>query len=73
MIKLEVEIKDDKFLYTYHVGSSEHSSSQELCADTLATFTALLQLCSRHFEFKHKEWERKTIEKEYLKKLQSGT
>jgi hypothetical protein len=69
MIKLEVEIKDGKFLYTYEIGSSRHSSSQELCADTLASFTDLLRICSNHYKFKDKEFERELWGKAYLEKM----
>lgn len=68
MIKLIVEIKDEKFFYTYEVGDSRHSSEQVLCADTLASFTDLLRVCANHYKFRDKEWEREMLGKCWVEK-----
>lgn len=68
MIRLEVEIKDEKFCYSYEIGENRHSGSSHLCADTLVLFTDLLRACSKHYQFTDKEWEREMIAKAYLEK-----
>lgn len=44
-MKLTVEIKDNKFEYTYKVGSSEYNSSSQLSVDFLSCFARLLDMC----------------------------
>ena len=46
MMKLEVEIKDDKFIYHYKIGENEHTSESKLSAEFLCAFTSLLSKCA---------------------------
>ena len=41
-MKIEVEIKDGKFIYVYEVGTSKSTSEMELNADLLCLFTSLV-------------------------------
>ncbi len=45
MIRLEVELKDDKFIYNYEVGSSKYSSNCEVHSDMLKAFTDIMNHC----------------------------
>jgi len=54
-MKLEVEIKDEKFLFSYKVGQSEHHAECALTADRLVAFTNLLDEGS-------KAWHRSNAE-----------
>lgn len=67
-IKLNIEIKDGKFSFTYVVGTSRHTGTMNLCADSLVRFTHLLDICSSAYKFSDKEWEREAIAKAYLEK-----
>jgi hypothetical protein len=68
MIQLTVEIKDEQFVYKYEVGGSSQSGSMKLCADSLASFTDLLRLCTSNHRYRDKEWEREMMAKAYLEK-----
>lgn len=46
-IKLEVEIKDGQFLWSYSVGGSKQTSVSHLTVDNLAAFTDLLRYCRK--------------------------
>ena len=66
MIKLTVEIKDEKFLFDYEVGSAKHSGSEIISPDTLAVFSQMLHLCFKSWmaEYNHKRDE--TLGKIYV-------
>ena len=46
MIYLEVELKDDQFVYHYKVGSSSYSSVCDVNPDMLKAFTDIMSHCS---------------------------
>ena len=67
-MKLTVEIKDGRFIYSYQIGENTHNSSTHICADGLIKFSALLQLCSSHFQYEDKVWERELVGRAWLEK-----
>lgn len=52
-MKINAEIKGDKFMYSYEVGDSKHNATVNLCADTMMAFVNLLQICSNSFKCSH--------------------
>lgn len=68
MIKLEVEIKDDKFAFTYTVGENRSTGETNLSAESLASFTDLLRICSTAWQHQDKKWEREAVAKAWLEK-----
>jgi len=68
VMKLMVEIVDNKFKYSYEVGESKHSGSNHICADTLVLFTDLLRACSQSYKYADKQWERDAIAKAWAEK-----
>ncbi len=48
-MKLSAEIKDGWFLYSWEIGTSNHSGKTRLCADTMIAFTSMIDLMSRAF------------------------
>lgn len=71
-MKLSVEIKDNKFTYTYEVGESKRTGSRHLCSDSLVRFVTLLQTCQNAWQHEDKEWEREVIAKAYLEKQKAN-
>ena len=67
-MKLSIEIKDEKFIYNYTIGENTHSSERHLCAESLVAFVDALRICSQHFRFADKEWERKALEAAWIEK-----
>ena len=49
-IKLEVEIKGDRFFYSWEIGSSKQSSSCLLGSDNFASFSKLVDVCNRSWQ-----------------------
>ena len=49
-MRLEAEIKDNKFIFAYQVGSSCHNLSMEICTDTLVAFTNIINICGKAVE-----------------------
>lgn len=47
MIKLEIEIKDERFIYSYRIGKDRQHSSSSLTGEQLSAFTELLKMCLR--------------------------
>lgn len=45
MIKLNVELKNEQFIYSYEVGSTKHSSNCEVTPDMLKAFTEIMNHC----------------------------
>lgn len=70
-MKLTVEIKDDKFEYSYEVGESKHNSTSHLSADMLAAFTDLLRVCSSVTRHNSREWERKMFEEQVRREMEA--
>ena len=73
MIKLNVEIKGDSFIYSYEIGGDTHNGQVHLCADNLASFNDLLRICSNASTYAHKIWERDSLGKAYLEKQAIST
>lgn len=46
-IKLEVEIKEGKFIWSYNIGGSTHNSTSHMTPDNLAAFVYLLKHCQQ--------------------------
>lgn len=72
MIRLEIEIKDEKFIFNYEVCKTKFSSSSDICPDNLSAFTGLLKYCfdislGKNDDFKNeltaKIWMKKNKEK----------
>lgn len=64
-MKLTVEIKDSRLLYSYEIGEERSNSSTHLCADSLVVFVDLLRHLSTatkyysnkfHDDLKAKAW-----------------
>lgn len=69
MIKLTVEIKDEKFIFDYVVGRVSKSSGEcDLCPDTLNAFNLMVKLCHDFHKHSYREWEHECIGKGYLEK-----
>lgn len=51
-MKIEIEIKEDKFLYSYEVGTSKGEGEMELSEDRLSLFSEVVRLCNRQFAYK---------------------
>jgi len=47
-MKLEIEIVDDKFRFSYEVGTSSLRGENKLCADDLILFSNLILRCQTH-------------------------
>lgn len=71
MIKLDVEIKDEKFIYSYEIGTSKHHSTDKINPEYLSSFCDLLKYChniSRHEnkeiidEFNARVWIEQNLE-----------
>ena len=59
MMKLEVEIKDGRFIYSYDIGSSKFNSDSEVNSESLCGFTELLNHCRRITEHRDDDfWKR---------------
>lgn len=67
-IKLTVEIKDGRFNYSYHVGSSSHNASSHLDADFLVAFTELLKFCSNATRYDSTEKDRELWARVWMEK-----
>lgn len=66
-MRLEVEIKGEKFTYSYVVGDSSFSSSSPFTADCLVEFAALLGRCHRASQNKNAVAERKFDSEMWIK------
>lgn len=73
MIKLTVEIKQDTLEYSYTVSENTHTSTRHLCAESFVLFSNLLQLCSRHYDYEDRKWEREIVAKAWLEKQAKET
>jgi hypothetical protein len=70
-MKLEVEIKDEKFRYTYKIGENEQTGESNLTPDAVIMFSRLLQeaysIWNTTEEKKVNKWMREILEREYKK------
>jgi hypothetical protein len=57
-MRLEVEIKDGEFIYSYEIGGSSHTSTSPLGVDHLVDFVDLLRHCNNSSKHEHKEFTR---------------
>lgn len=46
MIKLTIELKDDKFIFDYEVGGSKHHCDANLSVDNFVVFSDFLKIVS---------------------------
>lgn len=46
-MRISIEIKEGKFIYSYAIGSSKHTSLLEITPEALLTFANILQLCNK--------------------------
>jgi len=53
-MKLNIEIKDNRFIYEYEIGENRHHSTTKLDADYLILFSELLKRCSNAWQVEHK-------------------
>jgi len=60
-MKLSVEISQEEFEYSFEVGGSKQTSSRRLCADSYVAFTKLLEVCSRHWDYKSKKSQEEMV------------
>lgn len=71
-MRLTVEIKDGKFIYSWEVGPIEKLSGEmDLTADGMCVFVDLLRLCTRH-EKASWENEREKSWRELLRSKELG-
>ena len=68
MIKLTVELTEDKFKYEYQVGTARHHSESPLCSDSLCVFTNLLHMASKAYINEHEEWLEEAKAKAYIER-----
>jgi len=48
-MKMEIEIKDDKFIYSYSIGKSSEGGEMPLNADNLCAFVSTLNISHKQF------------------------
>lgn len=68
MMKLSVEIKEERFIYKYEVGSSNGESSNVIDPDFLCAFTSLLRFCSEQSRRDRKDFMRSIEAKAWIEK-----
>lgn len=68
MIKLTIELKDEKFRFEYNIGTSTHCGETTVCADTLHTFDLMVQMCHKVYSQEYTEFMDKCRAKGYLEK-----
>jgi hypothetical protein len=68
MIKLTVEIVDDKFKYEYQIGNSRHNSESILRPESLCAFTEILNIALAAGRAEAREWIEEVNAKAYLEK-----
>lgn len=66
MIKLTIELKDEKFTFDYVIGSSRSSGEMEICPGTMHTFDLMVQLCHKIHCQRYVEWNDEIKAKAYL-------
>jgi len=54
-MKLSVEIKDSKFLYSFEVGKNTGNGEIPLSADNMILFSEILQACSRSWKHNNEQ------------------
>ncbi|MCH7535939.1 MAG: hypothetical protein IH948_09425 [Bacteroidetes bacterium] len=68
MIKLKVQITEDKFKYSYEVGGSTFNSESPLTADSLGGFTGLLDYCSNISRSDDRDSDRELTARAWIEK-----
>lgn len=68
MIKINIEIKDEKFIYSYTIGKSEHNGEAPICPESLHKFNIITQMLHTYYTQDYKEWEHEIAAKAYLDK-----
>ena len=68
MIKLTIEIKDEKFQYSYDVAGSSQSSDCQLTPEGVAIFTNCLMMAQKSYVNRHEEWMEELKAKAYIEK-----
>ena len=66
-MKLSIEIKDSKFLYSFEVGKQTASGEMPMSADSLVLFSDVLRSCQRHQGYTQQAQTEEIIAKVYLK------
>ena len=56
MIKLTIEIKDEKFIYDYEVAKCRHHGDGDLSPEGLSIFINALNICHKAFINQHEEF-----------------
>lgn len=68
MVKLEIEIKDEKFFYSYEIGEGRQSGESPICPESLNTFNLMVKMCHCDYTHRYKMWEDELRAKAYLEK-----
>ena len=69
MIKLTIEMKDEKFEWEYEFpGGCRHHGSEPVSPESLECFVMMIKMCHRHTTQSHKEWMDKVNAGAYLEK-----
>lgn len=68
MIKLTIELKDEKFHFDYVMGKSRSCGETEICPDTMHTFDLMVQLCHKVHCQRYQEWMDEGRAKVYIEK-----
>jgi len=68
MIKLSIELKDEKFEWGYEVAGCRHNGIEPVTPENLECFTLMLKMCHRNHTQRYKEWEDECNAKAYLEK-----
>lgn len=69
MIKLTIEMKDDKFEWGYEFpGGTNHHGIEDITPESLECFTMIIKMCHCHTTHRHKEWLNEINAKAYLEK-----
>lgn len=68
MIKLTIELKDEKFIYSYEVGEGNQSGESPICPESLHTFNLCVKMCHADYTYRYKIWEDEMRAKAYIEK-----
>lgn len=68
MIKLTIEMKDEKFFYSYDISGSTQSGECPLTPESFSIFTASLDMAQKAYINRQKEWFEEIKAKAYIEK-----
>lgn len=69
MIKLTIEMKNEKFEWEYEFpGGINHHGIEDVTPETLECFTMMIKMCHNHTTHRYKEWMDEIRAKAYLEK-----